>query len=94
MPQGRPQLFPTSRQISVLVSDDDYKSLNVLVERERVGRPGYSFGDLLRTFIRRCLDTSDLKPVRRLSPNQDRVRRLHAMARQAADLEHELDGKA
>ena len=42
--QGRPQLFANSRQISVLVSADDYKLLNNMVENERVARPGYSFG--------------------------------------------------
>lgn len=95
--QGRPQLFTTSKQISVLVSGEDYRALTVLLERARVERPGYSYGDLLRTFIHRCLDQEDpdlLKPSRRrLSAAQDRIRRLHAIARSATNLAHELDGK-
>jgi len=90
--QGRPQLFRSSKQISVLVSGDDYRALTVLLERARVERPGYSYGDLLRAFIRQRLDQEeDLKPVRKLSPMQDRIRRLHAIARSAVRLAHELD---
>jgi hypothetical protein len=93
--QGRPQLFRSSKQISVLVSGDDYRALTVLLERARVERPGYSYGDLLRTFITRCLaQEEDLKPVRKLSPQQDRIRRLHALARVATRIAHELDKKA
>lgn len=93
--QGRPQLFRTSKQISVLVSGEDYRALTVLLERARVERPGYSYGDLLRTFIRKCLDTADLAPPRKLNPMQDRIRRLHAISRAARILAHELDkGKA
>jgi hypothetical protein len=90
--QGRPQLFRSSKQISVLVSGEDYRALTVLMERARVERPGYSYGDVLRSFIRRCLDQEkDLKPIRKLNPMQDRIRRLHAMSRQATDLAHELE---
>jgi hypothetical protein len=64
-----------------------------LVEKARVARPGYSFGDLLRTFIRKCLEAEDTKPLRKLNPSQDRIRRLHAIARSAARLAHELDRK-
>jgi hypothetical protein len=92
--QGRPQLFRSSKQISVLVSGEDYRALTVLLERARVQRPGYSYGDLLRTFIRRCLEEEDLKPMPKLNPMQDRIRRLHAMARQATDLAHELENKS
>lgn len=92
--QGRPQLFRSSRQISVLVSTDDYRALTVLLERARLEqRPGYSYGDLLRGFIRRCLDEEDLTPARKLNPTQDRVRRLHAIAQAAKNLAHELDPK-
>jgi len=91
--QGRPQLFPDSRQISVLVSADDYKILDGLVQKERVSRPGFSFGDLLRRFIRQCLADEDVKPLRKLPPSQDRVRRLHAIARSAQSLAHELERK-
>jgi hypothetical protein len=93
--QGRPQLFKDSRQISVLVSAEDYTLLNNMVEKARVGRPGYSFGDLLRTFIRRALDQDPeiAKRLRKLSPAKDRVRRLHAIARSASRLAHELDKK-
>jgi hypothetical protein len=92
--QGRPQLFRSSKQISVLVSGDDYRALAVLLERARVERPGYSFGDLLRAFIRQRLDQEeDLKPARKLNPTQDRVQRLHAIARAAVRLAHELDSK-
>lgn len=90
--QGRPQLFRSSRQLSVLVSGDDYKALTVLRDRARVGRPGYSFGDLLRDFIHRCLEQEDVKPAHKLNSKQDRVRRLHAIARSAVSLAHELDG--
>lgn len=91
--QGRPQLFPKSRQISVLVSADDHKILTQLVEKARVARPGYSLGDLLRGFVRNALEASDVKPLAKLSPVKDRVRRLHAMAQTARDLAHELDRK-
>lgn len=92
--QGRPQLFRNSKQISVLVSGEDYRALTVLLERERVGRPGYSYGDLLRSFIDRCLSQEeDLRSSRKLNPMQDRIRRLHALARLATNLAHELDGK-
>lgn len=91
--QGRPQLFRSSKQLSVLVSGEDYRALTILLERARVERPGFSYGDLLRTFIRRCLDQEeDLKPARKLSPQQDRIRRLHAIARSAVRLAHELNG--
>lgn len=95
MHQGRPQLFADSRQISVLVSADDYRLLNNMVENERVARPGFSFGDLLRSFIRAALDQDPdaAKRLRKLSPAQDRVRRLHAIARSAVSLAHELDKK-
>lgn len=91
--QGRPQLFANSRQISVLVSADDYRLLNNLVERERVARPGYSFGDLMRSFIRHALDQDPeaAKRMPKLSASQDRVRRLHAIARSAVSLAHELE---
>jgi hypothetical protein len=91
--QGRPQLFRSSKQISVLVSGEDYRALTLLMERARVERPGYSYGDVLRDCIRRCLAEEDLKPVRKLSPMQDRIRRLHAIARSAVRLAHELDKK-
>jgi len=92
--QGRPQLFRSSKQISVLVSGEDYRALTVLLERARVERPGYSYGDLLRGFIARCLQQEeDLKPTRKPNPVQDRIRRLHAIARQATSLAHELDKK-
>lgn len=94
--QGRPQLFSSSKQISVLVSGDDYKALSALLDRARVERPGYSYGDLLRTFIHRCLDQEDpdlLKRARKLGATQDRIRRLHAIARSATTLAHELDAK-
>lgn len=91
--RGRPQLFPNSRQISVLVSEDDYKVLSQLLEKARIARPGYSFGDLLRGFIRKCLAGEDVKPLRKLPPSQDRVRRLHAIARTAQRLARELAKK-
>ena len=92
--RGRPQLFRSSKQISVLVSGDDYKALTVLLERARVERPGCSYGDLLRAFIRQSLDRErDLKPLPKLKPLEDRIRRLHAIARQATMLAHELDRK-
>lgn len=91
--QGRPQLFPDSRQISVLVSADDYQTLERLVEKARVERPGYSFGDLLRAFIRKSLVGEDAKPLPRLGASQDRVRRLHAIARSAQRLARELEKK-
>ena len=89
--QGRPQLFPNSRQISVLVSADDYTTLERLVTKARVERPGFSFGDLLRGFIRKGLAGEDLKPLPKLPASQDRVRRLHAIARSAHRLAHELE---
>jgi hypothetical protein len=92
--QGRPQLFRSSKQLSVLVSGEDYRALTVLLEKARVERPGYSYGDLLRTFIARCLEQEeDLKPIRKLSAQQDRIRRLHALARIATKIAQELDSK-
>lgn len=93
--QGRPQLFPASRQISVLVSAEDHKLLSNLVEKARVARPGYSYGDLLRAFIRQGLtqDPEVSKRLRKVSPAQDRIRRLHALARTAEDIAHELQKK-
>lgn len=91
--QGRPQLFRSSKQISVLVSGEDYRALSILLERARVERPGYSYGDLLRGFIRRCLDQENVQPDRKLNPMQDRIRRLHAIARSAVALARELDKK-
>lgn len=90
--QGRPQLFKDSRQLSVLVSVDDYRALSQMLEKARVARPGYSFGDLLRGFIRKCLTGEDVK-LTKLSPAQDRIRRLHAISRSARALAHELDKK-
>ena len=90
--QGRPQLFPNSRQISVLVSANEYATMAALIEKERVARPGFTFGDLLRGFIRKCLSEEDVKPLAKLPPSKDRVRRLHAIARSAVSLAHELDG--
>jgi len=89
--QGRPQLFSNSRQISVLVSTEDYRILDGLVQKERVERPGYSFGDLLRGFIQKCLAEGDTKPLKKVPPAKDRIRRLHAIARSATSLAHELD---
>lgn len=91
--QGRPQLFPDSKQISVLVSADEYKILNGLVTKARLERPGFSFGDLLRGFIRKCLADEDIKPLPKFAASQDRIRRLHAIARAAQRLAHELDRK-
>lgn len=91
--QGRPQLYASSKQISVLVSAAEYQLLSNLVAKQRIERPGYSFGDLLRTFIHRCLDQEPevSKRLPKLPASQDRVRRLHAIARSAVSLAHELD---
>jgi hypothetical protein len=91
MQQGRPQLFARSRQISVLVSADEYQALDHLVQKQRVGRPGYTFGDLLRSFIRESLQKEDTQPLPKLPPAKDRIRRLHAIARSAVSLAHELE---
>lgn len=92
--QGRPQLFPDGHQISVLVSAEDYQALAGLVQKNRIGRPGFSFGDLLRSYIRRCLAEEPRR--RRLvseDPESNRVRRLHAIARSAHQLAKELESK-
>jgi len=91
--QGRPQLFAKSRQISVLVSADDYHILDGLVQKERVARPGFSFGDLLRDYIRDALKREDTRPLPKLSRGKDQIRRLHAIARSAITLAHELEKK-
>jgi hypothetical protein len=57
MPAGRPMIFRTGkRQLNVLVSIEDYRSLRELARAEREERPGFSLGDLLRGFIRRGLE--------------------------------------
>jgi len=91
--QGRPKLHKESKQISVLVSLEEYKSLDQLVQKARVERPGFSFGDLLRGYVRKCLAQEDTKPLTKLSPRQDQVRRLHAMARSARRMARELEAK-
>jgi hypothetical protein len=93
--QGRPPLYAESRQISVLVSAEDYNQLAELVERGRIEqRPGFSFGDVLRQFIHRGLKES---PRRRRGPLDDpkenTVRRLHAIARTAQKLAREIEAK-
>lgn len=80
--QGRPQLFTGGRQLSVLVSPEDYQALNRLVEERRRELPGYSFSDELRTAVRQYLDEQP-RVARRSKPDpeQDRKRQLHAAAR-------------
>lgn len=57
MPAGRPPLFPSGkRQLNVLVSIEDYRTLRDLARAEREERGSFSLGDLLRGFIRRGLD--------------------------------------
>lgn len=89
--QGRPQLFPSGHQISVLVSEEDYRSLAALVEKARVERPGFSFGDLLRSYIRRCLaDEPRRFRSRSGNPKEDSVRRLHEAARTVQRIAREM----
>jgi hypothetical protein len=93
--RGRPQLFPSGRQISVLVSAEDYRNLAALVERAQVDRPGFSFGDLLRSYIRRGLaeEPRQFRP-RTVDPKEDTVRHLYAIARTAYRIARELGHKA
>lgn len=96
MQHGRPQLFPDGRQISVLVSGDDYQILTGLVNQERLERPGFSFGDLLRGYIREALDKRPRRRFRNHSsdPKDDRIRRLHFIARSARRLAQEEEQMA
>jgi hypothetical protein len=92
--QGRPQLFPGGRQISVLVAPEDYQALTRIVEERRRERPGYSFGDLLRVYIRRALDQEPRTGRRpKLDITQERRRRLHVIARIATRLAREMGSK-
>lgn len=89
--QGRPQLFPSSHQISVLVSAEDYRNLTALVQKARTEKPGYSFGDLLRSYIRRCLAEEPRRfRSHTADPKKDVVRELHAMARSAQRIAREM----
>jgi hypothetical protein len=56
MPAGRPKLFAAKRQLNVLVSLEDYRALKGIVATERMERPPYSMGELLRTLIRSGLE--------------------------------------
>jgi len=89
--QGRPPLYAHDRQVSVLISDADHRALLNLVEYKRTAEPDFTLPDLLRTFIERGL-LLEGKPgkARPVSPRADRVRRLHAIARQATDLAREV----
>jgi hypothetical protein len=93
--RGRPQLFSSGRQISVLVSVEDYRSLAALVERAQIEMPGFSFGDLVRGYIRRCLATEPRQyRSRTVDPREDTVRHLYAIARTAQRIARELGHKA
>lgn len=88
--QGRPQLFTGGRQLSVLVSPDDYQALTRLVEERRRELPGYSYSDELRLAVRRYLDEQP-RIMRRPKPDvhEDRKRQLHTIARIATRLARE-----
>jgi DUF1365 family protein len=55
MPRGRPRILASRRQLNVLVSLEDYRALKSIVATERLERPPYSMGELLRRFIRHGL---------------------------------------
>lgn len=91
---GRPELFPDGRQVCVLLSRADYEALSTLVDKARVERPGFSFGELVRRYIRRGL--AEDKPFRAKAaadPSQDGLRRLQAIARSATLLARDMKRK-
>lgn len=92
---GRPQRFPHGRQVSVLVSIDDYRVLRETVDRARVDQPEYTMGDLMRDYIRRCLKQARRVPAGP-DPGDSPVRRLKTIEHQARRLRLELarNGKA
>ena len=97
--RGRPSLASESKQVSVLISAEDHRALTEAVEQARLEYPGFSYGDLLRSYIRRCLDQRPQRVKQRAreefaqsaDPQVNRVRRLHAIARSATSLARELD---
>lgn len=91
--RGRPKISPKSRQVNVLIPEDAYQAMANLVEHARVMRPGYSIGDLMREFIDCRLEqlAENCQRPCKLPVGQDRVRRLHAIARAAVTLAHELE---
>lgn len=92
---GRPQLFPQGKQVSVLVSAEDYRALAELVEAARAERADYCLGDLLRGYIRRGLDgdAPERRQPKPLDPRETHVRQLHALARSAKRIALELQGE-
>lgn len=92
MTRGRPRVANgKSRQVSVLVPEDEYRLLEQLVQSARVSRPGFTMGDLLRDFVRTCLSEIGENPLPDLSPRESRVRRLHALSRGLTALARELE---
>lgn len=90
--RGRPRLFPETRQISVLISDEDYQRLVAVVERARVEKPGFGMGDLLRSYIRRGMAKEEEQfHSHAADPKEDIVRQLHAIARTAQRIARELE---
>jgi hypothetical protein len=84
-------MFPEGqKQVSVLLSAEDYRIISQLVGQERVGHPEYSVGDLLRRYIRRGLkdDAPGVKSAP-IDPRLARRRQLHSIVRIARRLARE-----
>jgi len=90
---GRPLLFRDSRQMSVLVSGDEYRRIVALVEQARAENKNFSIGDLLRSYIERGLAGEGKASKRRCAPNPKLTpaRRLHAISRSVQELARELE---
>lgn len=84
--QGRPPLFEEKHQLSVLMNAAEYRAMQELVESKRQEEPGYSLGDLMRRYVAQGLAEEMALPKSHRDPKQDRVRRLHAIARLARAL--------
>jgi DNA-directed RNA polymerase subunit L len=89
---GRPQLFPQGKQVSVLLSAEDYRALGMVVEQARETHPDYTFGDVLRAYIRRGLKQDQPRlQTAPVNPREARRRKLNAIARTAKSLARELE---
>lgn len=85
---GRPLQFPKGKQIGVLVSEDDYRMLHEIVKEKRRLRPDYSFGELVRGYIRQCL--GERAPSPPLPPPTPALQ-VHALARRMHRIAVELE---
>jgi len=75
------------------VSAEDYKLMTKLVEEARLDRPTFGYGDLLRGYIEKGLEDEQVPERIKRNPQQNRVRRLHFIARQARALALELEAQ-